>query len=123
MHGERSPSPIYEGEDGIIVWMLDGPDATYRVQLPAAGEPKRAMLGTYTKEYLAEYQAQALIDLAKRLRSGLGDFGRVRPITSYTSHHAHYVIGTGVNDPKKVDPRASRETLDLPRADRPWRAA
>jgi 2-methylcitrate dehydratase len=29
-----------------------------------------------------------------------------------TSHHTHYVIGTGANDPQKMDPHASRETLD-----------
>ena len=37
------------------------------VPLPAPGEPKRAILETYTKEHSAEYQAQALIDLARRL--------------------------------------------------------
>jgi 2-methylcitrate dehydratase len=35
MRGETSPSPIYEGEDGVIAWMLDGPDASYEVPLPA----------------------------------------------------------------------------------------
>nr|HMM91910.1 MmgE/PrpD family protein [Bradyrhizobium sp.] len=30
----------------------------------------------------------------------------------HTSHHTHYVIGTGANDPQKMDPTASRETLD-----------
>jgi 2-methylcitrate dehydratase len=29
-----------------------------------------------------------------------------------TSHHTHYVIGTGAQDPQKFDPEASRETLD-----------
>ena len=28
------------------------------------------------------------------------------------SHHTHFVIGTGANDPQKMDPNASRETLD-----------
>ncbi|HWD24685.1 MAG TPA: MmgE/PrpD family protein, partial [Acidimicrobiales bacterium] len=44
MRGEGSPSPIYEGEDGVIAWMLDGPDASYVVPLPAPGEAKRAIL-------------------------------------------------------------------------------
>ena len=35
---------------------------------PEAGEPKRAILDTYTKEHSAEYQSQALIDLARRMR-------------------------------------------------------
>ena len=69
MRGETSPAPIYEGEDGVIAWLLDGPDASYRVPLPAPGEPKRAILRTYTKEHSAEYQAQAFIDLARRMRS------------------------------------------------------
>ena len=30
----------------------------------------------------------------------------------HTSHHTHCVIGTGANDPQKMDPKASRETLD-----------
>jgi 2-methylcitrate dehydratase len=42
----------------------------------------------------------------------VGDTGRVRDILIHTSHHTHYVIGTGADDPQKLDPRASRETLD-----------
>ena len=64
MLGEGAPSPIYEGEDGVIAWMLDGKDAEYTVMLPEPGESKRAILETFTKEHSAEYQSQALIDLA-----------------------------------------------------------
>jgi 2-methylcitrate dehydratase len=112
MRGETSPSPIYEGEDGVIAWLLGGPDAVYRVPLPERGEPKRAILDTYTKEYSAEYQAQAFIDLARRLRPRVTGTDQVRSVTIYTSHHTHYVIGTGSGDPQKFDPGASRETLD-----------
>ena len=106
MRGETSPAPIYEGEDGVIAWLLDGPDAVYRVPLPEPGEPKRAILDTYTKEHSAEYQAQAFIDLARRLRRQVPDLARVRSVTIYTSHHTHYVIGTGSGDPQKFDPGA-----------------
>ncbi len=112
MRGETSPAPIYEGEDGVIAWLLDGPDASYRVPLPSAGEPKRAILRTYTKEHSAEYQAQAFIDLARRMRGQVKDLKQVRSIEIYTSHHTHNVIGTGSGDPQKFDPRATRETLD-----------
>ena len=115
MRGETSPSPIYEGEDGVIAWMLDGPDASYDVPLPAPGEPKRAILDSYTKEHSAEYQAQAIIDLARRLGTEhpeLRDPANVESIVLHTSHHTHYVIGSGANDPQKYDPSASRETLD-----------
>ncbi|WP_295014434.1 MmgE/PrpD family protein [uncultured Microbacterium sp.] len=115
MRGETSPSPIYEGEDGVIAWMLDGPDASYEVPLPTAGEAKRAILDSYTKEHSAEYQAQAWIDLARKLhgeRPELADPAQVESIVLHTSHHTHYVIGSGANDPQKYDPHASRETLD-----------
>ena len=112
MRGEGAPSPIYEGEDSVIAWMLDGPDAAYQVPLPEAGEAKRAILASYTKEHSAEYQSQALIDLAFRMREKIADLEQIAKIVIHTSHHTHYVIGTGANDPQKMDPKASRETLD-----------
>lgn len=112
MRGEGSPAPIWEGEDGVIAWLLSGPEVEYDVPLPEPGEPKRAILGSFTKEYSAEYQAQAPIDLAFRLRKRIGDLSRVESIVLHTSDHTHNVIGTGANDPQKFDPHASRETLD-----------
>lgn len=112
MRGEGAPSPIYEGEDSIIARLLDGPEAEYEVPLPAPGEPKRAILETYPKEHSAEYQAQALIDLAFRLRGRIPDLGNIEEVVIHTSHHTHTVIGSGANDPQKMDPKASRETLD-----------
>ncbi|MDG4664370.1 2-methylcitrate dehydratase PrpD [Mycobacterium sp. 236(2023)] len=112
MRGEGSPAPIWEGEDGVISWMLAGPEHTYQVPLPGPGEPKRAILDTYTKEHSAEYQSQAPIDLARRMRSRIGDLDQIASIVLHTSNHTHVVIGTGSNDPQKFDPSASRETLD-----------
>jgi 2-methylcitrate dehydratase len=112
MRGEGAPSPIYEGEDSVIAWMLNGPQAHYVVPLPAPGDAKRAILDSYTKEHSAEYQSQALIDLAFRMREQIRNFDDVEKIVIHTSHHTHYVIGTGANDPQKMDPKASRETLD-----------
>lgn len=115
MRGQTSPTPIYEGEDGVLAWLLDGPDARYDVVLPGPGEPCRSILETYTKEHSAEYQSQALIDLARRLhheRPELTDPANVAEIVLHTSHHTHTVIGSGANDPQKYDPTASRETLD-----------
>jgi len=112
LRGEGAPSPIYEGEDSVIAWMLDGPKADYHVPLPSQGERKRAILDSYTKEHSAEYQSQALIDLAFRMREKIDDLDQIEKILIHTSHHTHYVIGTGANDPQKMDPKASRETLD-----------
>jgi 2-methylcitrate dehydratase len=115
MRGEGAPNPIYEGEDSVIAWMLAGRenrDHEYLVPLPEPGEAKRAILESYTKEHSAEYQSQALIDLAFRMRERITDFEAIERILIHTSHHTHYVIGTGANDPQKMDPKASRETLD-----------
>ncbi|CAM3302657.1 2-methylcitrate dehydratase [Mycobacterium intermedium] len=112
IRGEGAPAPIYEGEDGVIAWLLSGPEHTYRVPLPGPGEPKRAILDSYTKEHSAEYQSQAPIDLARRMRERIGALDQVVSIVLHTSHHTHHVIGTGSNDPQKFDPDASRETLD-----------
>jgi 2-methylcitrate dehydratase len=122
MRGEGAPSPIYEGEDSVISFILNGRTArdkgespyepTYHVPLPGAGEAKRAILETYTKEHSAEYQSQALIDLAFRMGKEIDDFDKVKSIVLHTSHHTHYVIGTGAGDPQKMDPNSSRETLD-----------
>jgi 2-methylcitrate dehydratase len=114
MRGQTSPTPIYEGEDGVIAWLLDGPDARYEVSLPEPGEARTAILDSYTKEHSAEYQAQAWIDLARKLGREHPTLGAdtIERAVLHTSHHTHYVIGSGANDPQKYDPTASRETLD-----------
>ncbi len=111
MRGEHAPSPIYEGTDSVIAWMLAGADVEYVIALPEPGEAPCAILETYTKAHSAEYQAQALIDLAFEVRQSV-DLDRVAEIVLETSHHTHYVIGSGAGDPEKYDPDASRETLD-----------
>ena len=112
MRREEAPAPIWEGEDGVIAWMLDGPEARYTVPLPESGEEKRAILDTYTKEHSAEYQSQAPIDLARAMREKIPNLQDIVSIVLHTSHHTHFVIGTGSGDPQKFDPSASRETLD-----------
>ena len=112
MRGEGAPSPIYEGEDSVIAYVLSGPGKKYIVPLPRINEPKKAILETYTKEHSAEYQSQALIDLARRLNKKIKNLTDISKIIIETSHHTHFVIGTGSKDPQKMDPYASRETLD-----------
>ena len=112
MRGEGAPSPIYEGEDSVIAYVLSGPKAKYTVPLTNINEEKKAILETYTKEHSAEYQSQALIDLARNMKDRIDNISKIKSIHIYTSHHTHNVIGTGAKDPQKMDPRASRETLD-----------
>lgn len=111
MRGQGGPNPIYEGEDSVIAWMLDGPKGEYAVTLPDAGQPPRGIMETYPKAHSAEYQAQAMIDLAFDLRQRV-DLAQISDIVIFTSDHTHRVIGSGANDPQKYDPHASRETLD-----------
>ena len=91
MRGEGAPSPIYEGEDSIIAYILSGPEKEYTIPVPLVNEEKRAILETYTKEHSAEYQSQALIDLARSLNKKINDFSKIKNITIHTSHH-HYVL-------------------------------
>src|SRR6266404_3341591 len=46
------------------------------------------------------------------MREKIGDLSQVEKIIIHSSHHTHAVIGTGANDPQKMDPNATRETLD-----------
>jgi 2-methylcitrate dehydratase len=112
MRGENSPSPIYEGEDSFIAYILSGKNAKYVVPMPNINEEKKAILETYTKEHSAEYQSQAFIDLARSLNKKIKNISDIKKIKIYTSHHTHHVIGSGAKDPQKMDPNASRETLD-----------
>ncbi|MEM8951869.1 MAG: MmgE/PrpD family protein [Pseudomonadota bacterium] len=122
MRGEGAPSPIYEGEDSVLAFILNGRtwrdqgkspyEPIYTVPLPGPGDAKRAIMETYTKEHSAEYQSQALIDLAFKMGGQIEDFDKVESVVLHTSHHTHYVIGTGSGDTQKLSPEASRETLD-----------
>ena len=90
-----------KAKDSVIAWILDGrtardkglPEPVYHVPLPEPGEAKRAILDSYTKEHSAEYQSQALIDLAFRMRERIADLAQIEKIILHTSHHTHYVIG------------------------------
>ncbi len=75
-----------------------------RCRCPRPARPRRAILDSYTKEHSAEYQAQAWIDLARKLgneRPELRDPANIKAIMLHTSHHTHHVIGSGANDPQK----------------------
>ena len=104
MRGEGAPSPVYEGEDSVIAWMLDGKEALYSRAAAGPEGAKRAIMDSYTKEHSAEYQSQALIDLAFRMREQVGDTKKVERIVIHTSHHTHYVIGTGRQRPAEDGP-------------------
>lgn len=123
MHGLKGPNPVYEGEDSIIRRFLDGkndPNASYKVALAESGKDKlRNIMMTYPKEHAFEYQGQAIIDMALEMvrkmpkkKNGTVDWSQIKNILLVTSHHTDHVIGTGANDPQKIDPNSPRGTLD-----------
>lgn len=111
MRGQTNPVPIYEGVSGLLATLLDTADGC-EIDLPCPNEPRRAILETYPKAYAAGYHAQALIDLAFRMRVRIPDLEKVRSVEIHTKSYTHNYLGTGANDPAKLDPKASRETLD-----------
>ncbi|MEM9781011.1 MAG: MmgE/PrpD family protein [Pseudomonadota bacterium] len=112
MRGETSPAPIWEGDYGILAVLLGGPEIAVDVPLPPPGAPCRAILDTYPKAHSAGYHGQAVIDLALRMRPGLGDPRTIRSVELRSKRMTHVVMGAGSGDPDKWDPGASRETLD-----------
>jgi 2-methylcitrate dehydratase len=123
LHGLKGPNPVYEGEDSIIRRFLDGKtdaNATYKIELAEPGKDTlRNIMMTYPKEHAFEYQGQAIIDLALELRTqlpkkpdGAPDWSKMQEIMLETSFHTDHVIGTGANDPQKIDPDSPRGTLD-----------
>jgi 2-methylcitrate dehydratase len=112
MRGETAPSPIWEGDYGILSVLLGGPDQERLVPLPEPGEPCRAILQTVPKAHSAGYHGQAIIDLALRLHRRIADPFRIRSVVLHTKRMTHVVMGSGSGDPDKWDPAASRETLD-----------
>lgn len=110
MRAETAPSPIYEGDYGILAVLLKGSGG--EIHLPGPGQPCLAILDTLPKAHSAGYHGQAIIDLATRLRDRVPDPSRVERITLHTKRMTHVVMGSGSGDPDKWDPAASRETLD-----------
>lgn len=126
MHGEKGPNPVYEGVDSIIRRFLDGKSDTpekqaeYKIALAEPGDKLRNIMMTYPKEHAFEYQGQAIIDMALEMVAKLPkkadgktvDWNQIKGILLETSHHTDHVIGTGANDPQKIDPDSPRGTLD-----------
>ena len=82
-----------------------------RCRCPSPARPSARSSTRYTKEHSAEYQAQALDrpgpQAAPRAPGPRPTRANVESIVLHTSHHTHYVIGSGANDPQKYDPTAS----------------
>ncbi len=112
LRGQTNPAPIYEGRGGLLASMFRPSGGEVTITLPEDGEPRKAILRSYPKAHAAGYHAQAFIDLAFRIRDRVGDFEAVRSVELHTKAYTHNYLGTGSGDPEKMNPDASRETLD-----------
>ena len=80
--------------------------------LPKKGETKKAILRNLHKRIFCRISISSFNRLSKKIKKKVQNLNEIKKIDIFTSHHTHYVIGTGANDPQKMDPNASRETLD-----------
>lgn len=111
MRGANSPTPVWEGDFGIMAILLGGKQSAYQVRLPSGPEPRRGILSTFTKEYAVAYHANPFIDLAKRIRGRIS-LKEIESIEIHSKWYTHMAMGSGSGDPQKYSPHAARETLD-----------
>ena len=88
------------------------PSTPTRCRCPSRASPSAPSWTATPRSTPPSTRRRRWIDLARRLRERIGDLDQIATIVLHTSHHTHYVIGTGADDPQKFDPDASRETLD-----------
>ena len=112
MRGDTSPSPVWEGDYGIIQILLKNNSEEIKVELPVSNEPRQGILNTFTKEHSAGYHGNSLIDLAFEMRKRVRDTKEIKKINIFTKEYTHVVMGSGSNDKEKYSSDASRETLD-----------
>lgn len=112
IRGDTSPSPVWEGDYGIIKILLKKDNKDIYINLPEDNEPRNGILGTFTKEHSAGYHGNSLIDLAFKIRSKIEDTKKIKKINIYSKKYTHIVMGSGSNDKEKYSPKATRETLD-----------
>ena len=112
MRGDTSPSPVWEGDYGILPILVKKDNKDLSIELPEKDEPRAGILGTFTKEHSAGYHGNSIIDLAFNVRKKIKDFKQVKKVNIYSKEYTHIVMGSGSNDKEKYSPLASRETLD-----------
>ncbi len=115
LRGESAPSAVYEAPQGLVATFLGGPDAEYEIALPEPGEPLRGILDTFPKAHQAQYQCQALIDLALRLHRRITSVHDIQRIEILTSRHLHRAIGSSWRDDPigEAAPRPTRHNDGL----------
>ena len=112
IRGEKGPSPVWEGDYGIVPILLHKENENIEINLPEKNAPRAGILSTFTKEHSAGYHGNSIIDVAFLLREKIKNLQEIKKINIYSKKYTHIVMGSGSNDPEKYSPEASRETLD-----------
>ena len=112
IRGEKGPSPVWEGDYGIVPILLHKENENIEINLPEKNAPRAGILSTFTKEHSAGYHGNSIIDVAFLLKDKIKDLKEIKKINIYSKKYTHIVMGSGSNDPEKYSPEASRETLD-----------
>ena len=92
--GLHAPSPAYEGPQGLFARFLGGTDFAAEIEIPEAMDYGQALRVSFPKAHEAQYQSQAMIDLALRMREAVPDRRTIARIEILTSHHVHKATGT-----------------------------
>ncbi len=92
--GFLAPSPAYEGPQGVFARFLGGTDFVAEIELPDAADYGQALRVSFPKVHEAQYQSQAMIDLALQLRDAFPDRRAIAKIEILTSRHIHNATGT-----------------------------
>ena len=88
------PSPIYEGEDSVIAWMLSGKDEIFD-STSRKGEAKRAIMDTYEEHSANTNHKRSLTSLLISVKvSNFDDVDRIMVHTS--SHSLRYWDGSTI---------------------------
>ena len=112
IRGDTSPSPVWEGDYGIIQILLKKNNEELKIEFPEDDELRKGILETFTKEHSAGYHGNTLIDLAFKMRDRINDTREIKKINIHSKQYTHIVMGSGSNDEEKYSPNATRETLD-----------
>ena len=112
IRGEKGPSPVWEGDYGIVPILLHKENEDIEINLPEKNAPRAGILSTFTKEHSAGYHGNSIIDVAFLLKEKTSSLKEIKKINIYSKKYTHIVMGSGSNDPEKYSPEASRETLD-----------
>jgi 2-methylcitrate dehydratase len=113
LRGGTAPDAVYEDAKGPVATFLGGTDCLAGVSFPGPDEPCRAVADSFAKAHAAQYQCQALIDLALRLRPRIASPENISRLEILTSHHLHRVVGTSWRD----DPQTGAAPRPAPMLD------